>query len=1700
MRILSTRDTPMRPGAGSASRVLLGLIAGLALGAAATGQARAASLPYLSDAPYSMTRYASLPVTSVDSATPQAMIQLSKDHQLFFKAYNDYTDLDRDGELETTYDHGFDYYGYFDSYKCYVYSALDKRFQPVTANDQVTTEASDSAGNLTAKYCGGADQWSGNFLNWASMTRVDVVRKILIGGKRSTDESTLTSGANLTVLERSFLPTDAHSFAKYYLGSDIRQLTPFDPPADDDDERKNGITLCNTTVSSISSALSQNVTDPPLIRVAKGNFSLWSANERWQCRWHDELFPSDTDLNDCDNSVTGSQIAGCNGNDPAKSGIDAYPRGPARSAEGLGLFDYAARIEVCRSGYEGGDRCKTYPNGTPKPIGLLQEYGDSERMWFGMFAGTYSKNKGGGDLIKDTGPFSDELNVASDGRFIHVAGLKDASGSVNGTQSSSAFGMANALSLYRVVQYKYSDGTYGTSSNNTNNCTYGLSSFAEGTCQNWGNPFAEAYLNALRYYANLQPAGEFRANDSTYIPGLNVPQNWGTPIAEDNSCAALNIVAFNSSTLSYDGDQLDGPGADVAEVGATTTSAALTDAVGAGEGIHGKTFFVGTTPADGNQTCTSKTIDSLGAVTGTCPEAPRLQGTFKMSGVAWHARINDINSKVSGDQTVETYAVALSSNVPKIEIPVPGSSRSVTLLPACKNLSVSPSVPGGGACAIVDFKVIESHSESEGVGKGTFYVNWEDSEQGGDFDQDMWGLISYQVTGSQIKITTDTLADSTPYLMGFGYILSGTSDGDGFHAHSGIDGYTSPTGVPAECLSCTTANAATTQTYSVGASATGLLEDPLWYAAKWGGFNDTNGTQQPDLQSEWDVEDADGNAVADGVPDNYFFAIEPRQLEASLRRVFDKIVGRVSSGTAAAVVANAREGEGAIYQALYEPVRKDANGNEVTWIGTLHALWVDQNGYLREDDGDAKLEDYTADPAVELYFDATAASEQDQKTKVRRYTGDPADGVFVDGIDIGELSTLWNAREQLAALSDATIDLQRVYSSTATSGRYILTNVDLDQDGAVDSGETLDFVAGSFGTGKFGILNAPDAATATQVINYVRGKDSTTPFLRPRTLDYDGDGEPETLRLGDIVNATPTVVGAPAEAFDLLYNDQTYAAFRDHYRNRRNVVYVGANDGMLHAFNAGFYKADTSEFVETRGTETAHPLGAELWGFIPYHLLPHLTWLSSTEYPHAWYVDAKARAFDARAFNADDDHPSGWGTLLVVGLRMGGGDLELKVKDAPTGFSGFSGFGTSNVNSQTVKTRSSYLVLDVTNPEQPPKLIAELAPSALGFSTSYPTVIAMSKTGNEAANLAAEGWYLVFGSGPSNLDAVASNLIDAKSTATGKLYIWDLKNKAYVPGYAPLDLGNSSTAGAPNSFVGDPVSVDWDLDFKADSVFFGTIGGTASAPEGKLFKLALTDDSGVEQTAPANWAPKVMVNPDNPSVSTPTVTFDELGNKWVFAGTGRLYGDPDKSSAKKQNLFGVIDSTPGTGLKTPMYDYGTFTDVTDARVATTGEVAGLAGAITEADLVTDIGGSGGTGGWKLDLDVGTVAERSVSQMALLGDILFATAYTPSTDLCGGEGSSELYGLYYKTGAPKSSIPTFGTTSATFGTETVSEVIRSVDIGAGLASSPSLHVGGARDQRGLTIFTQTSTGAIVSSAAQVDPSSRSGEIDWREVEE
>ena len=118
--------------------------------------------------------YTAYPPFLASSVPPLVMLVMGRNHKLYYEAYNDASDLDGDGTLDTTYKpDDIDYYGYFDSFKYYEYTS--NRFEPVgfTAAD---------------KKAPAGDYWSGDFLNYVSMTRMDALRKVLYGGYRSVDD------------------------------------------------------------------------------------------------------------------------------------------------------------------------------------------------------------------------------------------------------------------------------------------------------------------------------------------------------------------------------------------------------------------------------------------------------------------------------------------------------------------------------------------------------------------------------------------------------------------------------------------------------------------------------------------------------------------------------------------------------------------------------------------------------------------------------------------------------------------------------------------------------------------------------------------------------------------------------------------------------------------------------------------------------------------------------------------------------------------------------------------------------------------------------------------------------------------------------------------------------------------------------------------------------------------------------------------------------------------------------------------------------------------------------------------------------------------------------------------------------------------------------------------------------------------------
>src|SRR5262249_31791394 len=157
-----------------------------------------------------------------------------------------------------------------------------------------------------------------------------------------------------------------------------------------------------------------------------------------------------------------------------------------------------------------------------------------------------------------------------------------------------------------------------------------------------------------------------------------------------------------------------------------------------------------------------------------------------------------------------------------------------------------------------------------------------------DYDLDQWGYISYKfLSSTQLQVTTQVVYASAGFSLGFGFVIAGTTGSDGVHylsAHAGNTtfNFTANDGT-VECTGCSEADGARSRSFTVASSSTTtLLQEPLYYAAKYGGFNDLNGNGTPDQTGEWDALLANGSAGSDGVPDNFFQVTNPTALNTAM--------------------------------------------------------------------------------------------------------------------------------------------------------------------------------------------------------------------------------------------------------------------------------------------------------------------------------------------------------------------------------------------------------------------------------------------------------------------------------------------------------------------------------------------------------------------------------------------------------------------------------------------------------------------------------------------------------------------------------------------------------------------------------------------------------------------------------------------------
>ncbi|MDR2405097.1 MAG: hypothetical protein LBE27_01855 [Deltaproteobacteria bacterium] len=1766
------------------------------------------------------TAYQSSPVLASGRTIPRVLLVISKDIKMFGQAYNELTDMDGDGRIDTGFNPSVIYYGYFDSKSCYEYSTTtlntytkeDRtqyfiRVKDTIADDSQETldtqksrngianyvkaaravhyETGEQIGICQAGYTGNSSSspisgryFSGNWLNYVTMSRMDVLRKILYGGYRVEDYwfgggiddnrsvPKLMSAAasvylpsyvdNRTILESSFLPRDSTVWGTDVLADnrwnaetpltnyyDISKYTPFTKPA------ANKAHYFARTRSGIAESPA-NPPFPVLQFILNGDTSYMGST----------INPTKNDSNAKGRYYNWVLNEGPN---PSSSYLTDSGRNAIKS--------YNVKVRVCHpSNYGEGEGCRLYPYYGFKPVGLLQTNGESGDMYFGLLTGSYNET-----TFRKGGVLRSHINDLSSAVDLQTGQIK-------------AGGLIYAIDTLQIAGSPKHSATNPASSY-----------YSSGV--SWGNPSGELLYEATRYYARLaQGEGESAIQPTTaYVPTTETAynykvasyhKNWTTiPDLPSGDCAKPIILFIAEEDSDFDGDDAVNS-SDNALTRPVLTSiksnvasslpnafnlSTYLDKITANEQFPSSSkYFIS---KDSTDDCNAKTLGSLKDVKGMCPNNPAFEGTYTAAAVAYYAHTHNFSQTDELQLPIDVYAVTMSTNFPKLDIPVYNSNgtvaKKISILPASmsdrSNVTTKDRILG-----FLNYYVQEWHVDP----RGTPYhikimVNFENAAIGydsknsdssaisSDWDSDQ--LIEYEIdlltssSTATIKRKTTVYPTNTSQTAGvlkkyypdkkfyafitpnndtftiepseveglaistwkvqssasrnqtMGYVISGSTRDATYmeitHAYGIAKNFTSakcnwPKGAGGQASadgSCgvktsignafgsgdaLTAKVIRNFEFNSEADAVGTyLPTPMFLAAKYGSFEDDNDNGVPDT-GEWEN--------AKGLPKNYFQATNIAQLPAQLQAAFQDIARSITTGTATSATVDTLLGGGVSLQTLYYPEYSNPNNpsQKLRWVGSVFGLFVDRYGNLREDnDGDGILDvENTEDGSKGDYILTFSSKKTDPANPPKCF----ASGHFLSrcyspyGTDepilfsgdqghpknVHQIQPLFDTGKWLAYLdSEKLISLgSRDYNAAATiarSQRLIYYGKPTGSSVAMakfntEPGTRADLLPlMTFENFDETIPSTSSKAQATHaVIEWIIGKDYPN-FHRSRQVGDPWSDNIKTItwRLGDIINSKPIIVGTPASNFDLLYKDMEYQTYKLSMAGRRQMAYFGANDGMLHAINVGFYGSLSTGNVRfstqpINGTPaTDHDLGAEIWAYIPTSLLPHLQWLPDFEYNHSYFVDLKPLVADIKIDGS-------WRTVLVGGLRLGGRPIP-----APDAAAAGSDFFYSEI-----------FCIDVTDPESPPQLLWRYSSLEAGLTVGLPNFVS------------SEGkWYVVIPSGPRT-DEVDSNY--AVNAAHSQPFVLFGSNSPYY-GYssqkARLVVLDAKT-GVPVVDISDPNHADY-LQATEERSFFNnpflpiaqnrapnwtnhvlyyglTIArdGSTGLDSGAVYRLQMVDSSGNALDV-RDWKLKKFYNTDRPVTGAVNSTYDNLGNLWVVFGTGRLWGQEDVlpcvavlnanicKANHDQYIFGIKEGIDSQGMLT-FADMSSahLIDVSGAKVFRTGVVSGLA---SQTGITTAAGGtsqyytlaaeikSAAVGGYKRKLSSGKVFysgndengnpldhrfEMIITQPKLISmgngsSYMAFSSFEPLESGCGDNGYGFLYLVDTFTGLPSPNI-------------------------------------------------------------------------------
>ena len=749
---------------------------------------------------------------SKDDVPPNVMFVMGRDHNLFTAAYSDYTPLTENNSADyfyTIYHPEFIYEGMFASDMCYEYDDLpnpvdeDHNKAWVPTSMAMSKKASSSDGTVSADvyYCGGK-KWLGNFMNYVTASRLDVIKTALYGGTRLLkSDNTQYDYTWEDDKDKSISPVlthtdaliDAHAWAKVF---SPKMYVNYPKVPKIDIEEISGL----LALPSFDGTRSDGTSPAYFLGVYPKDFHQSGSPRFRVVKVEKANIPGDQGeyalVKECEDGSGNCAVwTWISQESTANKNFKAKEENVNKWATKVG-DDYLLNVVACNPKLTSkiNNNCKKYvfkDQTYHQPEGIVQLYGvgAQARLHFGLLTGGWDSNRTGAMLRDNISNKENEYN-------------KDTGKIIYKRCGNYRCGLAGSLDQFKIIK---NNNVYGDCGRNTG--VLNAMNGAKKQCGDWGNPIAELLYESVNYFQdkNVDRDGNTSgrednmklgcvANTTDTAKPISTRQN---PYSKSNYCAKAVSFIISDEAPSFDAF-VQGQKSSIGE-GAQRE---ITDELQKRFKVSGK-YLVGlstTTTSNEEQHYkgmpTIKTIKDLSDVVGIAPTQAFSYGSYNVVGVASLALGKDADNLrlsnsargrgVDENFNMQTFVLAMKPNMPEVKIPV--KNGVVRLIPLAKTPAeegignTDPSKDDASQTTVYQLQstnqVVGFYIQYSTDTEGLFHVSFEDFQYGSDFDMDWVVGYKYKVIdgtdGNQYVQITMLHEDGDIYAPQHGgYVISG---------------------------------------------------------------------------------------------------------------------------------------------------------------------------------------------------------------------------------------------------------------------------------------------------------------------------------------------------------------------------------------------------------------------------------------------------------------------------------------------------------------------------------------------------------------------------------------------------------------------------------------------------------------------------------------------------------------------------------------------------------------------------------------------------------------------------------------------------------------------------------------------------------------------------------------------------------------